>query len=73
MNNQQQPAVNFFIVNRRVSVFTTFFRIEKNMLNNLLKYRIAVHKGHVMLLSNVARRDRKWVLTAPEVVSVNKS
>ena len=43
------------------------------MLNNLLKYRIAVHKGHVMLLSNVARRDRKWILTAPEVVSANKS
>ena len=43
------------------------------MLNYLLKYRIAVRKGHVMLLSNVARRDRKWILTTPEVVSVNKS
>ena len=42
------------------------------MLNNLLKYRIAVGKGHVMSLSNVARRDRKWILIAPEVVSFNK-
>ena len=43
------------------------------MLSNLLKYRIEVHKGHVMLLSNVARRDRKRILTAQEVVSVNRS
>ena len=39
----------------------------------LLKYGIAVHKSHVLLLFDVARRDRKWMLTAPEIDSVNRS
>ena len=73
INNQQLRAVDFFIGNRRVSVFTTFFRIENKCREFLLKYGIAVHKSHVMLLFDIARRDRKWMLTAPEVDSVNRS